>query len=99
MSARTIKRGKMTRSKRGIDPGSPSKIRRRRMSRKKNGVAGRAGLIVIPISRNLDIPARVPARQHIDLGMRSWRNVIDHGVPVAVGADLPGRWKGDRKRK
>jgi len=25
--------------------------------------------------------------------------VIDDGVPVAVGADLPGRGKGDRKRK
>jgi hypothetical protein len=31
--------------------------------------------------------------------MRSWRNVIDDGVPVAVGADLPGRRKGDGKRK
>jgi hypothetical protein len=31
--------------------------------------------------------------------MRSWRNVIDDGVLVAVGADLPGRGKGDGKRK
>jgi hypothetical protein len=31
--------------------------------------------------------------------MRGWRNVIDDGVPVAVGTDLPGRGKGDRKRK
>ena len=75
---------------------SPDK---QRVKWKKSSVTGNARLIAIPIPCNLDVPARIPARQHIDPGMRSWRNVIDDGVPVAVGADLPGRGKGDRKRK
>jgi hypothetical protein len=75
---------------------SPDK---QRVKWKKSSVTGNARLIAIPIPCNLDIPSCIPARQHIDPGMRSWRNVIDDGVPVAVGADLPGRGKGDGKRK
>ena len=48
-------------------------------------------------NRPENTPARKEDNRCPDVSCR--RCAIDDGVPVAVGTDLPGTGKGDRKRK
>lgn len=71
---------------------------KKRIGWKKGNVTGRTGLVVIAVASNVDIPAGVPARQHIDPRMDVRRNMIGYDVPAAIGPDFPGGGKRDGKR-